>query len=39
MTKQAVNITWNASMAFTVNADGHQIIVDAGEKVGGTEEI
>ncbi len=38
MTKQAVNITWNANMAFTVNVDGHQIIVDADEKVGGTNQ-
>jgi hypothetical protein len=37
--KQAVNIAWNANMAFNLNADGHQIIVDADEKVGGTEEI
>jgi len=36
MTKLDVNITWNANMAFTVNVDGHQIMVDADEKVGGT---
>gem|GEM_PF-5124334 len=28
MTKLDVNITWNANMAFTVNVDGHQIMVD-----------
>jgi len=38
MTKQVVNVTWNANMAFSVNVDGHQIIIDADEKVGGTNQ-
>ncbi len=39
MTKQAVNIVRDANMAFRVNDDGHQIIIDTDEKVGGPEEI
>jgi len=33
--KQEICISWKDGMAFEANVDGHKLILDAGEKVGG----
>jgi len=33
--KQEISISWKDGMAFEANIDGHKILLDAGEKVGG----
>lgn len=35
MTKQEVKISWKDKMAFSANINGHEIMLDAAEKVGG----
>lgn len=35
MAKEQVKINWLENMAFKANVNGHEIILDAGEKVGG----
>jgi putative redox protein len=33
--KESVNVTWLGKMAFEADVDGHKIIIDASEDVGG----
>jgi putative redox protein len=35
MTKLSTEITWTSGMAFRADVDGHAIMMDAGEQVGG----
>jgi putative redox protein len=35
MAKQEVKISWKDKMAFSANINGHEIMLDAAEKVGG----
>ena len=35
MSKQSVKVQWTSDMAFKANANGHEIILDADEHVGG----
>ncbi len=35
MTKEKVEITWLENMAFKADVHGHELIIDAGEQVGG----
>lgn len=35
MTKQEVKINWKDKMAFSANINGHEVMLDAAEKVGG----
>jgi putative redox protein len=34
----SVNVTWGKNMKFIADVDGHQVILDAGESVGGKNE-
>ncbi len=33
--KKSINITWKQEMAFEADIDGHKLVIDADEKVGG----
>jgi putative redox protein len=35
MSKQSANVKWTSGMAFKANANGHEIMLDADEHVGG----
>lgn len=35
--KHEVELKWDEGMAFTTELDGHKLIVDAGEEVGGND--
>lgn len=35
MAKKIVDVTWQDKMSFKTNLDGHEIVVDAHEEVGG----
>ncbi len=37
MTKQQVKVNWLENMAFSADVNGHEIILDAAEKVGGED--
>ncbi len=38
MEKTTIDVTWNDKMSFTTNVDGHEIILDASENVGGEDK-
>ncbi len=35
--KQSISLDWNEAMTFETNVNGHKIIIDADEKVGGRD--
>ncbi|MBT3384075.1 MAG: OsmC family protein [Prolixibacteraceae bacterium] len=35
MAKETVNVEWLENMAFKAEVNGHEIVIDAGDKVGG----
>lgn len=37
MAKEKVQVKWLENMAFSAEVSGHEIIIDAGEKVGGQD--
>ncbi|MEI7980226.1 MAG: OsmC family protein, partial [Bacteroidota bacterium] len=38
MATQSVNVEWNSGMAFKAEVNGFSIMLDADEKVGGTNQ-
>lgn len=38
MEKTTIDVTWNDKMSFTTNVNGHEIILDASENVGGEDK-
>ena len=38
MEKTTIDVTWNDKMSFTTNVNGHEIILDASESVGGEDK-
>ena len=38
MEKTTIDVTWSDKMSFTTNVNGHEIIIDADESVGGEDK-
>lgn len=37
MTKHAIDLAWTSGMAFETEMDGHKLVIDADESVGGAD--